>query len=184
MDLLAAIQAGDATRVANLLDHDPTAAEARTPEGISYVSMAMYHRQREIARMIAARKPELDLHEACAIGDRKRVAELLEADPGAGNSISPDGFPPIALAAFFGHAELVALLALKNVDVNAQAQNPMKVAAIHAAVAARDVRSVEILLQSGADPNLRQQNDYTPLMAAEANNDERIISLLKEYGAR
>ena len=184
MDLLAAIQAGDATRVAALLDADPAAAKARTPEGVSYVSMAMYQRQREIARMIAARKGELDLHEACAVGDRQRVAEIVDADAGAGNSVSPDGFPPIALAAFFGHADVVALLASKGVDVNAQAQNPMKVAAIHAAVAARDARSVEILLQHGADPNLRQQNDYTPLMAAEQNGDHEIISKLKEHGAR
>jgi uncharacterized protein len=184
MNLLEAIQAGDATRVASLLEADPAAAEARTPEGVSYVSMAMYHRQRDIARMIATRKKQLDLHEACAVGDPQRVAQILESDPGAGNSLSPDGFPPIALAAFFGHAELVALLALKGVDVNAPAQNPMKVAAIHAAVAARDARSVAILLQNGADPNLRQQNEYTPLMAAEQNGDAEIVSMLKEHGAR
>jgi ankyrin repeat protein len=184
MNLLEAIQAGDGARVAALLDADPAAAEGRTPEGVSYVSTAMYHRQRDIARMIAARKKQLDLYEACAIGDRARVGELLEADKGAGNSFAPDGFAPIALAAFFGHPEIVQLLALNGADVNAQARNPMKVAALHAAVAARDARSVEILLQHGADPNLRQQNDYTPLMAAEANGDHRIISLLKEHGAR
>ncbi|HYP07302.1 MAG TPA: ankyrin repeat domain-containing protein [Bryobacteraceae bacterium] len=184
MSLLDAIKAGDATRVQALLTEDPGAATARTPEGVSLISVAMYHRQPAIAALLAAGRTDLDLFDACALGDRVKVAELLEADPGAGNSFSPDGFAPIALAAFFGHSEIVEDLASAGVDVNAQARNPMKVAAIHAAVAARDARSVEVLLRHGADANLRQQNDYTPLQAAEQSKDETIISLLKEHGAR
>jgi uncharacterized protein len=184
MTLMDAIKAGNASDVKRLLDTEPHLAGERTPEGVSAVSMAMYHRQPVIARMIASCKGELDLYEACAVGDRERVASLIAADPALGNTFSPDGFAPIALAAFFGHPDIVELLAQAGVDVNAQARNPMKVAAIHAAVSARDARSVEILLRHGADPNLRQQNDITPLHVAEVNNDEPITLLLREHGAR
>lgn len=183
MTLLDAIKSGDADRVRGLLAEDPRLASGRTPEGVSYIAMAMYYRHPAIATILAGGRGDLDLYEACAVGNRERVLELVAADRGAGNSFSPDGFPPIALAAYFGHADIVKVLAEAGVDVNAQARNAMKVAAIHAAVAARDARSVEILLQHGADPNLRQQNDYTPLQAAEANRDESIILMLKEYGA-
>jgi ankyrin repeat protein len=183
MDLLDAIKAGDAARVQVLLDKDAAAAAGRTPEGVSFVSVAMYHRQPDIARMIAARRTDLDMYEACAVGARERVAELLAADARAGNSFSPDGFAPIALAAFFGQPDIVELLADAGVDVNAQARNAMKVAAIHAAVASRDARSVQVLLNHGADPNLPQQNDITPLHVAEVNADQPIITLLKEHGA-
>jgi tankyrase len=144
----------------------------------------MYQRQPEIGRLLAGMRTDLDLFDACVMGDGDRVNELLAGEPGLGNSLSPDGFPSVALAAYFGHSEIVDRLVQAGVDVNAQARNPMKVAAIHAAVAARDSRSVEILLRHGADPNLRQQNEYTPLQAAQANGDDTIILLLKEHGAR
>ena len=60
----------------------------------------------------------------------------------------------------------------------------MKVAAIHAAVSARNARIVKMLLHAGADPNLQQQQDYTPLQAAMANDDQTIVELLKAHGAR
>ena len=113
-----------------------------------------------------------------------RVQELVTAEPGSVNSFSPDGFPPVALAAYFGHAEVVQALIDAGADVNVQARNPMKVAAIHAAVSAKDARIVEILLRNGADPNLQQQEGYTPMQAAIANKDRANIDLLKAHGGR
>ncbi|MGH3000589.1 MAG: hypothetical protein ACRDNM_14925 [Gaiellaceae bacterium] len=63
----------------------------------------------------------------------------------------------------------------------------MRVAPIHsaAAVADPDVRYaiVELLLERGADPNVRQQDDYTPLLAADQHGDARLRELLVRYGA-
>jgi ankyrin repeat protein len=41
----------------------------------------------------------------------------------------------------------------------------------------------KLLLEHGADPNARQQDDFTPLMAADQHGDERLRSLLVEHGA-
>lgn len=184
MSLMDAIRTGDVNQAAQLLDANASLASERTPEGVSYISLAMYHRQPEIAHLIASRRQDLDLPEACAVGDAKRVRELISSDPGSVNSYSVDGFTPIALAAFFGHPDVVEILANAGADIDAQAQNPMKVAAIHAAVAARDARCVEILLQNGANPNLTQQNGITPLHVAQVNKDEAIIHMLTAAGGR
>jgi ankyrin repeat protein len=41
-----------------------------------------------------------------------------------------------------------------------------------------------LLLEAGADPNARQQDEYTPLMAADQHGDTRLRELLVEHGAR
>lgn len=184
MSILEAIKSGDAKLTTELLDADPALASGRTPEGVSYISMAMYHGQREIGKLLASKRSDLDLYEACTVGSPTRVRELISEQPSTVNSFSPDGFAPVALAAYFGHPEIVEALIAAGADVNAQARNPMKVAAIHAAVSARNVPCVELLLRSGADPNLQQQEGYTPMQAAVANKDEAIIKLLEAHGAR
>lgn len=183
MTLLEAIQKGDAKSASELVHSKPALARERTAEGISYISLAMYHRQPEIARQLAATRDDLDLFEACAVGDLERVRTLIGQDVNV-NAFSPDGFAPIALAAFFRHPQIVAELIGSGADVNAQAKNPLKVAAIHAAVSARNAVCVELLLRAGADPNLEQQQRLTPMQAARANQDDTIIRLLKEYGAQ
>jgi ankyrin repeat protein len=183
MDIVEAIKHGDRGRVAELLTADPGIAEGRTTDGVSYIALAMYHRQPDIASLLAAPRNDLDIYEACAMGYVDRVRELAVAHPASVNSFSPDGFTPVALAAYFGHPEVVEALIEAGADVNIQARNPMKVAAIHAAVSARNAKIVKILLHAGADPNLHQQQGYTPLQAAVQNGDRPIIDLLKNYGA-
>jgi uncharacterized protein len=184
MSLVDAIKAGDLAAVKDLLAADPRVANERTQEGVSCVAVAMYHGKREIARLLADGRSDLDLYEACTVGSLEQARSLIEKDPAQVNSFSPDGFPPVALAAYFGHPEIVELLIQSGADVNAQATNAMKVAAIHAAVSARDLRCVEILLRSGADPNLQQQQGFTPMQAAVANGDQAIIEVLTAHGGR
>ena len=52
---------------------------------------------------------------------------------------------------------------------------------LHVAVHHPD--AVRLLLEHGADPNARQQDDYTPLMAADQHGDERLRDLLVHHGA-
>jgi hypothetical protein len=182
--IIEAIKAGDASRVSDLVASDPSLAKARTAEGVSVVCLASYHRKPEIAAILAAGREDLDVHEACTVGRSERVRQLLAATPECVDEFSPDGFSPIALAAYFGHPDVVQILAEAGADVNAQARNPMKVAAIHAAVSSRNARAVEILLRHGADPNLPQQNDVTPMQVAAAHEDDAIMSALRAAGAR
>jgi ankyrin repeat protein len=125
--------------------------------------------------------------EASAAGRAERVRELLDEDPSLANAWADDGFQPLGLASFFGHVEAARLLVERGAEVNSASRNDMKVMPLHSAVATGDPDAryelAKLLLEHGADPNALQQDDYTPLMAAEHHGDERLRGLLIEHGA-
>jgi ankyrin repeat protein len=174
-EFLNAIKAGDLPRVNTLLEQQPDL------HGSSAVSMAMYHGKPDIARALIDYGAPLDLFDACCAGVEERVRELV---PQLGpNAMSPDGFPALGLACFFGHEAIARYLLDEGADPNLVATNSFQVRPIHAATARRSEPIVRLLLERGADPNTRQQHGYTPLMAAQQNNDTAIIELLLQHGA-
>lgn len=180
-DFLSAIKAGDAAAAERLLDAQPDLSTARNEHGASLVALACYHGQPGIARLIAARRP-LDLWEACMLGDLARVQTLVEAGADL-NQPAPDGFPPFALAVFFGQPEVYRYLLTQGADVNQPAVNAMRVAAIHAAASRRDAAALALILAHGGDANLRQQGGWTALHAAAASGDLAMVDLLMKAGA-
>jgi ankyrin repeat protein len=178
-----AIQKGDGDRVSELVDADPALTQARTPNGVSPVLLAMYNGRTEIARSLVERGLEMDVFEASAVGAFDRVRDLAGRDPSLVNAVSPDGFQPLGLACFFGHPKVAEFLVLHGADVNAAARNTMQVRPLHAAVARRSAATVRMLLERGADPNVRQQAGYTPLHAAAKHGDREIVELLLAHGA-
>jgi uncharacterized protein len=177
-----AIQAGDASRVSALIDADP--AVLTTPENnTTPLLLAIYHGQPGIARLLVDRGAPVSFPEACALGDDARARALLANDAGALNTRSPDGFPPLGLAIFFGHGALARWLIEQGADVNAPAENAQRVTPAHAAAATCDRETMRLLLERGADPNARQQLDYTPLHGAASRGDVEMAKLLLEHGA-
>ena len=67
--------------------------------------------------------------------------------------------------------------------VNAPARNELKAAPLQSAAAGGHARIVDMLLQNGADPNVREQGGYTPLHAAAQNGDMATIRTLIYAGA-
>lgn len=180
---MEAIRGGDAERVGALLDGD--ASLLRTDEnGITPLLMAVYHGKPAIARLLLARGAPVSCAEACALGDRQQAEQVLASSPDAVLSRSADGFPPLGLAIFFGHGELARWLIEQGADVNAAAQNTARVAPVHAAAAVCDRQTMRVLLERGADPNARQQLDYTPLHGAASRGDLEMARLLLEHGAQ
>lgn len=148
----------------------------------SPVLTALYHRRFEEAERLADGAP-LTIWEAAALGRDARIRELLQHDASLANAWAADGFMPVGLAAFFGHASTVRLLLEAGADARAVARNDMKVQPLHAAVAARSPEIVEMLFARGVDPNAPQQVGYTPLMAAAGSGDQALVSLLLAHGA-
>ncbi len=79
--------------------------------------------------------------------------------------------------------ELARWLINRGANLDLPADNPMKVAPLHAASASRHLEIVRALLEGGANPNARQQGGFTPLHAAAQNGDAEIARLLIEKGA-
>ena len=186
-DLFEAIRADDAGRVRRLLSAESSLATARDERDVSAVLLARYGGRTGALAALLETGPALDIFEASAVGDTERVRTLIEAHPDQLDAFAADGFFPLGLAAFFGHSETVRLLLERGADVHAAARNPMRVQALHAAVADKPeplaLAIATLLLEVGADPNARQHGGFTPLHAAAQNGHARLAELLLAHGA-
>jgi len=182
-ELTDAIKAGDAGRVAALLDADPSLLQS-SENNVTPILLAIYHGKRDIAQLLVDRGAPVSFGEAVALGDADRVKAMLADDPQLLHSRTADGYPAAGLSIFFGHPELARWLIQQGADVNAAAANPQRVAPVHAAAAVCDRETMQLLLDRGADVNARQQMDYTALHGAASRGDIEMAQLLLRYGAQ
>jgi ankyrin repeat protein len=176
-----AIKAGEFERVKAMVSADPTLTDARSRTGESAILTAVYHRQKEIVNLLVARGAAMSMFEACAAGELERVERLL--DGGAINDYSADGWTPLHLAAFFGHAKVAELLLANDADVAACSRNPNGNTPLHAALAGNHKFVAGLLIGAGADVNAADANGWRPLHLAAANNNLDAIKTLIEQGA-
>jgi len=181
--MIEACQAGDVAKVTELLAADPTLVSARSEKDESAILTAQYRMQRGVVELLLSHGVPLTLYEACAVGALEKVKAMVEADLPSVNTLAPDGFPPLTLAAFFGHAPVAEYLLGKGAQVNIAASNAMKVTALHAAAAGRHAAICAMLVQHGADVNARQHGGFTPLHSAAANGQEDLVRMLLAHGA-
>jgi ankyrin repeat protein len=154
--------------------------------GLGAILEALYKGERERARELAVEAESLDVFEAAALGEAAQLEELLRGDPELARSWSPDGFTALHYAAFFGSPEAVRALVAVGADLEARSTNQEfapEATPLHSAVAAGRMDNAEALLESGADPNARQREGFTPLMEAEQRGDLDLGELLIRYGA-
>ena len=180
---LDAVKAGDVAKVEALLAADRSLVNAKSDSGESAVLLATYHGHREVAQALLIYGPELNIHEASAVGDVERVRSCLEAAPGLINAYSHDGWTPLHLAAFFCHAETAGALVAGGADLHALARNGQANMPLHAAVAGRCKDVVALLLDEGADVRGRTGSGWTPLHLAAHGGLYEIADLLLDRGA-
>lgn len=179
---LKAVQDGDGGKVRELLEQDPSLKDARTKEGVHAAVLALYYGHPDVSKAILARGPTLDLHAAATVGDLDRVRQLVERDHASLAAYSPDGFPPLALAAYTGHLPVVDYLLSRGADVNQVGKNRGRFTALTGAVSSGHRDVVARLLESGADPNYWYQGGFTPVLEAAANGDVPTLELLTAHG--
>ena len=182
MTLFDLVGSKDTAALKEAIAKDPAAAAARNAEGASLLAFAAYVGNAEALTLIRAALPQIDAYEAIIVGDGERLKAML-ADGWDANAQSPDGFTPLALAAFFSRKEVFDLLLPLTKDLNQRATNSQHVAALHAAAAVRAVPAVEKLLRAGADPNLPQQQGFVALHTAAIHGDALMAGLILLFGA-
>lgn len=177
-----AIRQGNRYEVERQLIVDPNLIHVRE-NGLSPILIAAYHHEPELASFLADKTVILSIFEAAATGKINHVIRLLARDPQLVNAYADDGFQPLGLACFFGHTDTAEYLAMAGAPVNSPSRNELKAAPIHSAAAGGHTKIVKILLDHGADPNLREQGGFTPLHAAAQNGDVETVRTLLLGGA-
>ncbi len=177
------IKDGKMEDVQRLLSSDPELIRAKE-NGVSAVLTAVYYQEPAIANFLAEKAGELTIFEAAATGKTDQVKRHLKGNKELVNAFAEDGFQPLGLASFFGHYETAEFLIKSGAQVNSHSKNPLSAAPLQSAAAAGHVKIVMLLLNNGADPNVREQGGYTPLHAAAQNGDAQMIRALLLKGAQ
>jgi len=181
MSIVESITAGDGAGALTVLRDHPDQAGAVDSAGVSALALACYRGMGDVVDAIRGLRP-LDLPEAAAVGDVRRVGELLAAGATV-DGRSPDGFSPVQLALFFDHPAAAAVLLRAGADVDAAAGHPMGVAAIHAAAASPTGAGVALAVAAGADLDATQSGGFTALHEAAHRGDADMVELLLAAGA-
>jgi ankyrin repeat protein len=178
-----AIKEGESARVEQMISRNPSLVNAKNSQGMSPVTVATYYGKSKIAEVLVSRGAKLNLYEASITGKLEAVKDILRKNPAEANSLSPDGFSSLHLAAFFGHAEIVKYLLEMGADANTVANNRMKVMPLHSAVAHNQLEISEILIVHGAEVNAKQEGGFVPLHAAAQSGNLEMARLLLKHGA-
>ena len=182
-EFIDAATQGDVSKVQEMLRADPSLAQARDQNGISVILKATYYGKRDVVQTLLASGVQLNIFEAAATGQTQRVAALIKDDPSLVNAYSADGFAPLSLASFFGHAETVDTLLAAGAEVNAASRETMKLTPLASAMAVGRNDIARKLIDHGADTNARAENDTTPLHTAAARGNLESATLLLDHGA-
>jgi ankyrin repeat protein len=182
-DLFAAIERDDAPAVERLVSGDRSLLTRRNERGESPVLAACYrHKKASLAALLAAR-PDLTIWEASAAGQLRVVLDRLGRDGSSLSTYSHDGWTPLHLAAFFGHAGVVTELLRRGAQVDAWSRNSLANQPLHAAAAGGSLEVCRLLVEAGADVNARQHGAYSPLHEAAHNGNRPLVELLLDNGA-
>lgn len=130
-----------------------------------------------------------EVFQAARSGEAGRLKKMLELHPQLVHSENAEGMTLLGYAAHFGSPEAVQALLDYGAEVNALSHS--KVAyipsntALHAAlVGQRSLDVIRMLLEHGANPEIRDSNGHTSLhTAAFHDNNAEIIRLLLQHGA-
>ena len=178
------ITTGDLISLYNLLAQKPELAKGTTSHLVSPLMLSCYYKKPEITALLLKYINEVNLFEAAAAGKFDVVEHLVTTYPEAVNFYAEDGFTPLGLACYFGHYEIARYLILKGAEVNMPSNNGFNVFPIHSAAASNYTDIAALLIESGANVNVKQQAGVTPLHSAAQNGNLDMLILLLEAGAQ
>jgi ankyrin repeat protein len=177
------IESGNLPGIDALLKQNPSLAKDKTSHQVSPLMLACYYKKPQVAELILKYLPEINLFEAAAVGKFDAVAYLIATHPEMVNAYADDGFTPLGLACFFGHADVARFLILKGADVNLPSNNGFRVFPLHSAAAGNYLDIAKLLVANGAWVNIQQQAGVTPLHSAAQHGNLDMLILLLENGA-
>jgi ankyrin repeat protein len=136
------------------------------------------------AAMLCARAGDADdFFEAAREGNAKKLAKMLDANPGLIVSQYNRGWTALHDAAGAGHLAAVKLLLDRKADVNARTDLGL-ITPLHMAAGYGKDEIVKLLLTHDADVNAAAHDGTTPLHMAAAQGHWRVVKLLLAVNAK
>jgi ankyrin repeat protein len=177
------ITTGDLTGLYAILTQNPALAKTSTSHHVSPIMLSCYYKKPEVTTFLLKYIDEINLFEAVAAGKVEVVAQLISTYPDAVNYYAEDGFTPLGLACYFGQYEIAHLLVVKGADVNMPSNNGFKVYPIHSAAAGNHTDIASLLIEAGANINVKQEAGVTPIHSAAQHGNLDMLILLLENNA-
>jgi uncharacterized protein len=174
---------GDADGLMDLLIADPALATGTTSHQISPLMLSCYYKMPQITDVLLKAIDDITLFEASAAGQFDKVAHLVTSQPAKIDDYTTDGFTALGLACYFGQHEVAKYLIDQGADINLPSQNGFNVFPIHSAAAGNYTDILRLLIESGAQVNVKQQAGSTPLHAAAQYGNLDMLIILLEHGA-
>lgn len=157
--------------------------------GFTPLYMAKLYGHDEIVKILLVHKDKIDINIrdaygetqlgiAAAKGDAKVAAMLINngADP---NIADNEGFTPLYIAKVRGHDEIVATLLAHKDKLNLNIQDENGQTQLHIAALEGDLEVAKMLINNGADPDVKDMDGKTPFDLAQEAGDIEIMHLLK-----
>ncbi len=177
------VKKGQLSEVRKSLEENPSLLDEVNESGQSAFLLAKYYRQPEVADYLLSLHPKLDIFGACVAGHTERVLGEIDKDSSLLEAHNSDGWTPLHLAAYFGHAELAKGLLNRGAGIDARSTNAMKNTPLHAAAAGGRIELSKLLLENGADVNAQQHGGWTALHSAAQAGNLKMAEVLLAHGA-
>jgi uncharacterized protein len=131
----------------------------------------------DIAEFLLKEGAPLEICTAAMLGMQDEVVRRLNQDPLNSKATGAHGIPLLPHAVWSGNPHLVQLVFERGAKSGATL-------ALHNAVSRGNYEIVEWLLDNaGPDAHAKNFQGKTPLEVAIAHNNEKVVSLLRRYGA-
>jgi len=146
---------GAVARIAALLDEDPQAANAWSPDGFQPLGLAAFFGRREAVELLLTRGGEVNTHARHPFHVAALHAALAGPRPG-----------------------IAKLLVDAGADVNARQQ--AGIAPLHETAQNGDLELTKLLLDHGADPSAQDDQGKTPAATAREHGHEAVAAFLEK----
>lgn len=177
------ITEGNVEAIKAMLTENADLARQATSLNVSPLMLSCYYKKPEVTALLLNYTDDLTIFEAAATGKFDVLAHLIYTHPDKINDYADDGFTALGLACYFGQFETARYLVLKGAGVNLPSNNGFNVFPLHSATAGNYTDIARMLIENGAQVNIKQQMGVTPLHSAAQNGNLQLLILLLEHGA-